>query len=94
MKALPPKAQHEQLLANADKEKIVHHLDDGEEQAITQIAVSLARECNLFVHFSRLWQMRVSELEPRLYSERYMQNIYVNKNTLHKKLSQARTDQE
>lgn len=86
MKALPPKAQHEQLLANADKEKIVLYLQDGKEKAITKIAVTLARQCNLFVHFSRLWEMRVQDLEPRLRSERYMQNVYVNKNALYKEL--------
>ncbi len=84
MKEIKPKDQHERLLANADKEKIVQHLHAGEEQAIMQIAVILARQCNLFVHFFRLWQMRVVDLDPKLSSERYVQHIYSNRNALYK----------
>jgi len=91
MTGLKPKEQHEQLLAHADKEKIVQYLQDGQEQAITKIAVVLARECHLFVHFLRLWQLRVSDLDPQLSSERYMQNIYVNRNTLYKELFKTKT---
>lgn len=91
MKELKPKEQHEQLLANADKAKIVQYLTDGEDQAITKIAVVLARECNLFVHFFRLWQLRVADLDPQLSTERYMQHIYVNRNALYKKLIRTNT---
>jgi len=86
MKELKPKDQHERLLANADKEKIIQHLRAGQDQAITQIAVILARQCNLFVHFLRLWQMRVAGLDPQLSSERYIQHIYINRNALYKQL--------
>lgn len=79
-----PKEQHEQLLANADKEKIIQHLSEGQEQAITQIAVVLARQCSLFIHFLRLWQMRVTGLDPQLSSERYMHHIYSNRNALYR----------
>jgi len=92
MKELKPKEQHEQLLANADKEKITQYLTDGQEEAITKIAVILARECNLFVHFLRLWQMRVAGLDPQLSTERYMQHIYVNRNALYKKLIRLKAD--
>jgi len=91
MKELKPKEQHEQLLAKADKEKIVQYLTDGQDQAITKIAVILARECNLFIHFLRLWQLRVSDLDPQLSTERYMQHIYVNRNALYKKLVRTNT---
>ena len=67
MPELKPKDRHEQLLANADKEKI-------------------ARQCGLFIHFLRLWQMRVTGLDPQLSSESYMQQIYSNRNALYKKL--------
>ena len=87
MQEIKPKDQHEQLLANADKAKIVQYLSDGQDQDITKIAVALARQCNLFVHFLRLWQMRVAELDPQLSSKPYMQHIYVNRNALHKQLS-------
>ena len=48
---MKPKEQHEQFLANADKVKIVQYLQDGQEQGVTKIAVMLARQCDLFVHF-------------------------------------------
>lgn len=86
MEKLKPKEWHERLLANADKEKIVQHLNDGQDQDVTRIAVALARQCDLFVHFQRLWKMRVSDLDEMLSTERYMKHIYVNKRTLHKKL--------
>ena len=86
MKDLKPKKQHEQLLANVDKDKIAQHLHAGEDEAVTIIAVTLARDCNLFVHFLRLWRMRVAGLDPQLSSEKYMQNIYVNRNALYKEL--------
>lgn len=81
-----PKDQHEQLLANADREKISRYLTDGQDQDITKVAVILARQCNLFVHFFRLWQLRVSDLDPQLSTESYMQNIYLNRNALYKEL--------
>jgi hypothetical protein len=92
MAELKPKDRHEQLLANADREKIAQYLTDGQEEDITKIAVVLARQCNLFIHFFRLWQMRVANLDPQLSSERYMQNIYVNRNALYKKLVRAKPD--
>ena len=79
-----PKEQHEQLLANADKEKIIQYWSEGQEQAITQIAVVLARQCSLFIHFLRLWQMRVTGLDPQLSSDRYMHHIYSNRNALYR----------
>ena len=89
MKKLKPKEQHERLLAAADKEKIVQHLGDGQNQEVTRIAVTLARQCNLFVHFERLWMMRVSDLDERLWSERYMQNVYVNRRSLYKRSTET-----
>ncbi len=86
MKQLKPKEWHEQFLANADKEKILQHLKDGQERDVTKIAVALARQCSLFADFVKFWMMRVSDLDARLSSERYMQRIYVNKRTLHKTL--------
>jgi hypothetical protein len=86
MKALKPKEQHERLLANLDKEKIVLHLTNGQEQDITKIAVILARQCDLLVHFQRLWKLRVSELDARLSTEHYMTNIFVNRRALYKEL--------
>jgi hypothetical protein len=86
MNELKPKAQHERLLADADKEKIVQFLNNGQEQDVTRIAVTLARQCDLFVHFQRLWRLRVSDLDEKLGTERYMQNIYVNKRALYKEL--------
>jgi hypothetical protein len=87
MRALRPKEQHERLLADADKEKIVQHQANGQDQEITKIAVMLARQCDLFVHFQRLWLMRVSELNARFSTEQYMKSIYVNKRALYKKLT-------
>jgi hypothetical protein len=86
MKALKPKEQHEQMLAVADHQKIAQHLTDGQNQDITKIAVILARQCNLFVHFQRLWQLRVADLDPELNSENYMLYVYGNRNALYKKL--------
>ena len=86
MNGLKPKEQHERLLANADQEKIVQHLTHGRDEDVTKIAVTLARQCDLFVHFQRLWKMRVSDLDEKLNTERYMQNIYVNKRALYKEL--------
>ena len=83
---MKPKEQHEQFLAKADKVKIVQYLQDGQSQAITIIAVLLARQCDLFVHFQRLWQMRVVDLDVELSTERYMQAIYVNRRALYKEL--------
>lgn len=85
MKRLKPKEQHERLLAAADKEKIVQHLSTGEQYDVTLIATALARQCNLYVHFQRLWLMRVSDLDEKLAGERYMQNVYVNRRTLSKR---------
>jgi hypothetical protein len=83
---LKPKEWHEQHLASADREKVVQHLKDGQDDDVTRIAVALARQCDLFVHFQRLWLMRVEELDERLSTVRYMQHIFVNKRTLYKKL--------
>ncbi len=89
MNELKPKAQHERLLADADKEKIVQYLSNGRDQDVTRIAVTLARQCDLFVHFHRLWKLRVADLDEKLGTERYMQNIYVNKRALYKELSKT-----
>lgn len=86
MRKLKPKEQHERILANADKEQIILHLHERQEQEVTRVAVALARQCDLFVHFKRLWQMRVSDLDERLSDERYMKNIFVNRRTLHRDL--------
>lgn len=86
MQTLKPKEQHERLLANADKKKIVQSLNDGQDQDVARVAVMLARQCDLFVHFQRLWKMRVSDLDATLSTEQYMKNIYVNKRTLYKEL--------
>ena len=91
MNELKPKSHHEQLLANVDKEKIVEHLSNGQDQGIVIIAVTLARQCDLFVHFQRLWKLRVSELDEKLSSERYMKNIYVNKMALYRQLIKPTT---
>jgi hypothetical protein len=91
MKALKPKEQHELLLANADKAKIVQHLSNGSEQDVTIIAVTLARQCDLFVHFQRLWMMRVAGLDATLGTERYLKNIYENKRALYKELIKPAT---
>lgn len=89
MSGLKPKEQHERLLANADREKILQYLSRGQEQDVTRIAVKLARQCDLFVHFQRLWMLRVAGLDEKLGSERYMQHIYVNKRTLYKEMSRT-----
>lgn len=87
IKSLKPKEQHEQLLAAADREQIVQYLESGADQDVNKIAVALARQCDLFVHFQRLWMMRVSDLDARLGTEQYMQNIYVNRRILHKQFT-------
>ena len=86
MNALKPKEQHERLLANADKEKIMLHLNNGREQDVTKIAVTLARQCGLLVHFQRLWKMRVSDLDEKLSTELYTKHIFVNRRALYKEL--------
>ena len=91
MHDLKPKEQHERILANADIEKIVQHLENGEEQEVTRIAVTLARQCELFVHFRRLWMLRVSDLGEVLSSEKYMRKIFINKRGLHKELIRTKT---
>ena len=63
-------------------------LQDGQDQDITRIAVVLARQCDLFVHFQRLWLMRVTDLSEKLSTERYMKHVYVNKRSLYKELNQ------
>lgn len=86
MMGLKPKDQHERLLANADKEKIIAYLSKGQEQDVTRIAVALARQCDLLVHFQRLWKLRVDTLDARLGTEHYMTNIFVNRRALYKEL--------
>lgn len=86
MNALKPKQQHEQLLADADKEKIVQFLSNGRDQDITKLSVTLAHKCDLFVHYERLWKMRVAGLDETLSTEGYMKNIYSNKRALYKEL--------
>ncbi len=86
MKVLKPKEQHERLLAAVDKEKIAQHMRAGENQDVNKIAVTLAHECDLFVHFQRLWEMRVCDLDEKLSTERYIKYIYVNKRALYKQL--------
>jgi hypothetical protein len=83
---LKPKQQHEQLLADADKVKIVQYLNSGRDQDVTKISVTLAHKCDLFVHYQRLWKMRVSGLDETLSTERYMKDIYSNKRALYKEL--------
>jgi hypothetical protein len=87
MQKLKPKEQHELLLAEADKEKIVQHLSNDRHQDVTRIAVMLARQCALFVHFDRLWKMRVSELDASLNTEQHIKYIYVNRAALYKELN-------
>lgn len=89
MQGMKPKEQHERLLANTDKAKIVQHLKNGQDRDVTKIAVILARQCDLFVHFQRLWKMRVSDLDERLSTEQYMKNVYVNKRALYKELNRT-----
>jgi hypothetical protein len=91
MNQLKPKEWHERLLANSDKEKIVQHLNSGQETDVTKISANLARQCDLFVHFKRLWTMRVSDLDERLNTEEYMKNIYINKRALYKELTKSAT---
>ena len=79
MNQLKPKAWHEQFLANADKDKIIQALKNGEELEITKLATSLARQSVLFVDFANLWKMRVSELDARLSNDFYMRQIYVKR---------------
>jgi hypothetical protein len=86
MNELKPKEWHERLLADADRIEIEQHLKDGWDQGVTEIAVTLARQCHLFVHFERLWKMRVSDLDAKLSTEAYMKRIYVNKQDLYRKL--------
>lgn len=86
MYELKPKEQHERILADADKQQIELHIENEDEQGVARVAVALARQCDLYVHFERLWTMRVSDLDGTFSSERYMRNIYVNKRKLHKKL--------
>jgi hypothetical protein len=86
MKQMKPKEWHERHLADADKAKIIEHLKSGQEDDVTKISVMLARQCALFVHFQRLWQMRVATLDERLSSEEYMKHIYVNRSALYKNL--------
>ncbi len=88
MKQLKPKAWHELFLANADKAKIVGYLEEGQDRDVTRLAVTLARQCTLFADFARLWKMRVSDLDAKLSSEHYMQEIYTNRRTLYKDLKQ------
>lgn len=86
MTQLKPKDHHERLLADVDKAKIVHYLNGDQETDITKISVMLARQCDLFVHFKRLWKLRVDDLDERLSTEAFMKNIYTNKQTLYKTL--------
>jgi hypothetical protein len=86
MNQLKPKEWHEQLLANTDKVKIVQHLNSGQDTDVTKISVTLARQCDLFIHFQRLWKLRVADLDERLNTEEYMRNIYTNKRALYKEL--------
>jgi hypothetical protein len=89
MHELKPKEQHELILASADKKKIEQHLTFGRDQDVTRIALALARQCDLFVHFRRLWTLRVADLDQELTSEKYMKNIFVNRRALSKQLSDA-----
>jgi hypothetical protein len=91
MRQLKPKEWHEQFLANADKAKILQYLQDGQERDITKIAVSLARQCDFFVDFVKLWTLRVSDLDARLSSEWYMEQIYLDRRALYKKLKDEET---
>ena len=89
MADLKPKEWHEKHLASGDKDKIVQYLSDGQDTGVTMIAVSLARQCDLFVHFERLWMMRVVDLDEKLSTERYMKHIFVNKRTLYRELNRT-----
>lgn len=89
MNQLKPKDRHERLLADADKEKIVQYLNGGQDADVMKISVMLARQCDLFVHFERLWKLRVGGLDERLNTEEYMKNVYTNKRTLYKELMKS-----
>lgn len=91
MTGLKPKERHEQLLARADREKIVEFLSTGGEEDIARIAVTLARQCDLLVHFRRLWTMRVSDLDQSLSSEHYIREIFLNRTALYKELFKPAT---
>lgn len=84
-----PKEQHERLLANVDREKIVQHLHVGDARNVDKIAVLLARQCDLLVHFQRLWALRVLDLNNELVSDAYTRNIFMNRRTLYKELFKA-----
>ena len=86
MAQIKPKDHQERLLADVDKAKIVQYLNGDQENNITKVSVMLARQCDLFVHFKRLWKLRVDDLDERLSTEAYMKNIYANKQTLYKSL--------
>lgn len=88
MKQLKPKDWHEQFLANVDKEKILQYLKDGQDRNITRLAVTLARQCNFFAEFAKLWTLRVSELDARIGSQHYMQRVYVDRRALYKTLKE------
>jgi len=90
MHDLKPKEQHELILANADKEQIVLHMNSGQDEEVTRIAITLARQCGLYVHFARLWRMRVSDLDGSFGSDDYMKNLYTNRRLLHKELIKTR----
>jgi hypothetical protein len=86
MNRLKPKEWHERHLAEADRVRILQHLNCGQDVDITKISVMLARQCDLFFHFQRLWLMRVSNLDGKLRTEEYMKNIFMNKRALYKTL--------
>ena len=86
MHQLKPKEWHEQHIADVDKAKIVQYLSSSEDNDVTKISVTLARDCDLFVHFERLWKLRVAGLDKRLSTEEYMKNIYINRRALYKEL--------
>jgi hypothetical protein len=90
---LKPKAQHEQLLASADQALIVQYLEKGQDRDVAKIAVKLAYQCDLFVHFQRLWQMRVSGLDEKLSTDKYIKEIFVNRRTLYKELNRTTSSQ-
>jgi hypothetical protein len=81
-----PKERHERMLAHVDREKIVIHQHGGGEQEIDKIAVILARQCDLLVHFQRLWALRVGDLGGEFNSEDYTRNIFMNRRALYKEL--------
>lgn len=86
MRQLKPKEWHEQFLANADKEKIIQFLRDDQERDIMRTAVDLARQCDFFADFVKLWKMRVSDLDEKLSSKHYMEHIYAERRDLYKAL--------